>query len=158
MPLPTNIPPVRLQRRDEAITEWYHRAPQGTTIEHVLDPDFWAHTAAQMRRTPNKGIGDTVWVVAEDGSFDIEVLVVAVDPRGLWAQVRVLRAWQHEGKTQPAALTGPDKDGYVVEFSGPQRWRILDRSGEIVSKDHPDESAAREALANIKVAKGRKAA
>jgi hypothetical protein len=47
----------------------------------------------------------------------------------------------------------PDPDGYRVEFSGPHKWRILDRAGNIVDKGLADETAAIARLAEIKAAK-----
>ena len=137
--------PLKIQRGDYAISRHFLLVEPGVTPDHVVDPDFWVHVAARLR------VMDRIEVVAADGSFDMELRVVAIDPRGLWAQVRPLSIV--EGKLAVAASGQfPDKDGYTIEFSGVHRWRII-RAGEVVAKDFADQTAAAAALANIKAAK-----
>jgi hypothetical protein len=47
----------------------------------------------------------------------------------------------------------PDKEGNVVEFDRVHKYRIVNRAGEVVAQDFPDEAGAIEALANLKAAK-----
>lgn len=158
MSLPPNIPPVNIDRAETAITRWLIHALPGTKADHVMDPDYWVHLAGRLRRTPNKGLGDEIRVLADDGSFDIEVTVVAIDPLGYWAQVRPVRVWERKVAEDVPAAQWPDKDGYRIDLSGPQKWRIIDAQNNIVAKGYPDETAAVEALANLKAAKVAKAA
>jgi hypothetical protein len=150
---------MKLQLASYAIGQHFLMVAPGTTPSHVAAPDFWVHQAAKLKPF------DRIEVVAADGSFDAELRVVAVDPRGLWAQVRVLRICTGEGvplvsgKTvaDVAVGSGPDKDGYLIEWGGPQRWRII-RGADPVAHGFPDEASAAAALAEIKAAKPAKKA
>lgn len=153
MSLPEKLPlPVHLPREEFAISRYFCEAPPGVMAQHVVDPDFWAHLAKKLRRH------DEITVVAADGSFDLALRVIDLDPRGFWARVRVLRA------TGPAGISGlaaperpkpqwPDRDGYTVEHNAVHGWRIVNRAGDIVARDLPDEAAALAELATVKAAK-----
>jgi hypothetical protein len=144
--IPLHLLPTKIARNDYGLTRHFLPVNAGVTPEHVVDPDFWVHLSRGFK------VFDEIAVVATDGTFDLDLRVVAIDPRGLWTQVRVLRLW--EGKTADSAPAGqyPDKDGYTIEFAGPHRWRIV-RGGDVVAKDFADQAAAVEALVNIKDAK-----
>jgi hypothetical protein len=150
MNIPIQLLPVRIGRTqlaEFARASYFFSAAPGVTPEHVVDPDFWVNWAGTLK------INDRIEVVAADGSFDMEVRVVALDPRGLWARVRPLRI--AEGKlavaTTPTGLY-PDSEGYIIEWSDHHRWRIV-RGQDVVARDFPDQAAASEALQNIKAAK-----
>lgn len=147
MPLPDPhlIPTAALPREQSEFARYVFYAPPGVRPEHVVDPDFWQHRAGQFR------VNDVVTAIADDGTFEIEMRVVSLDPRRLWAEMRVLRAW--EGKTRTKARTYPDKDGYTVEFNKVHKWRIVDAAGHVVARDMPDEATAEETLAEVKAAK-----
>lgn len=146
--------PAKLRRAEEAITRWYLRAPAGTLREHLLDPDYWVHIGPQLLRTPNRGIHDEIRVVADDGSFDVDLTVVEIDHRGKWARV-VERSAAARGKRVERATPGtyPDPDGYTIEFSSAHQWRIIDRHNNVLEKTIPDEETAKARLAEIKKAK-----
>lgn len=153
MEIPSNLLPVQLQRDEEATTRWFHLATRGTLVEHIKNPDYWQHTAARLLRTPNKGLGDVIRVLAEDGSFDIDVTVLAVDPRGLWMQVREMRLWEAPADKPVEAPERADSDGYTVEFAGPHKWRIVNSAGDVVAHGYPSKPDAQKALINIKAEK-----
>jgi hypothetical protein len=143
-----NLLPTRIDRTEQVISRYFHVAAAGTTLEHVLDTGYWPHVARRLR------LHDEIRVAAADGSFDVELTVSAVDPRGLWAQTVLLRERKSaSGAAAPAAAIWPDADGYRVEFSGPHKWRILDRNNSVVEKGLDDEPAAIAALAAIKAKK-----
>jgi hypothetical protein len=75
----------------------------GVTAQHVVDPNFWVHLAEKLM------MHDRIEVLAADGSFDMDLRVVALDPdpQKRWAKVRVLRFWS-EDKAVPAATGGGD--------------------------------------------------
>lgn len=150
MNIPQHMLPARIGREEEADYKrrvYFLLAPPGVTPDHVVDPDYWVHWAQRLR------INDRIEIVAADGSFDMDVRVVALDPRGLWARVRALRL--SEGKLaspQSGSTVFPDPDGYLVEWGGEHRWRII-RGQDVVARDFPTQADAIEALQNIKAAK-----
>lgn len=148
MDLSSNLLPRDIRRSEVEITSWFLRVVPGVTPRHVVDPEFWAHLAGKLR------VDHRIEVVAADGSFDADLRVVAVDTRGEWAQIRVLRMTLAEPADLPADQW-PDKDGYRIEFSGPQKHRIISPTNEVVASGFPDEAAAVAALAKIKAAKPR---
>lgn len=52
------------------------KMPAGTPFEHVLDPEFWAHTAYKLRA------GDEISILADDVSYYGRVYVRAVSAPG----------------------------------------------------------------------------
>ena len=142
----SHLLPMRIDRADFARSEYFLSAPPGTTVDQVVDPDFWLHVARRLK------VNDRIEIVAADGSFDMEVRVTAIDPRGLWAHVRPLRVAEGQFAVPEASGAYPDKDGYTVEWGGPHRWRIV-RGNDVVARDFPDQAAAISALLNIKAAK-----
>jgi hypothetical protein len=150
MNIPIQLLPIRIGRTqlaEFARASYFILARPGVTPDHIVDPDFWVNWASTLK------INDRIEVVAADGSFDMEVRVVALDPRGLWARVRPLRI--AEGKIPVSSSpTGqyPDAEGYIVEFSDHHRWRII-RGNDIVARDFPDQASAIEALQQIKQTK-----
>lgn len=153
MDLPTRLLPTRGDRGDFAVSRWYFTdLPQGITAAHVQDPDFWQHVARNFR------VNDEIVATAADGSFDMDLRVIELDPRKLWARIRLLRLTAAKPGAASAPTTQwPDSDGYTVEYSGAHRFRIVNRAGEVVAKDFATEADAVEALNNLKGAK-RKAA
>lgn len=155
MDLESRLLPTNSVRAEYARADHYVETPQGVTPAHILDPDFWQHIAARFR------VNDRIEVVAADGSFDAELRVTAIDPRKLWAQVRLLRICTGEGiaagrasASGPAPVERPAADhaGYVVEPDGLGKHRIVQGS-DLIAKGFPDKAAAEAALANLKALK-----
>lgn len=152
--------PMRLQRVEQVISRHLHIAPPGVTVDRVMDPEYWGHVGDKLRRSANGGLHDEIRVVAEDGSFDIEVTVVQVDFRGNWVRVRPLRMWPETlwkkygvAKAAPAMVAGtPDADGWRYEHAGPQGWRVINATGDIVDHGLPDQAAAEASLVAAKAA------
>lgn len=150
MSIPTHVPPMRIFERDARSTHWQYIFPPGTLREHVLDPRVWRHVAGPAERPKLKRF-DTITALAEDGSFDIELRVLVVDPQGLWAQTAILHE-REPSEPMAVAASYPDKDGFTIEFSGPQLWRIR-RGDDLVAEGFHDEPAAKAALARLKGSK-----
>lgn len=162
MAIPSNLLPKKIERGFDgyALSHRVLRTEPGLPPEFVMDPDFWQHLAARCR------VHDQILVIAQDGSFEADLRVMSIDPDGHWAQMRLLREWPagvisaavKDAPAPPEPLArGPDADGYLIEWSGPQRWRIV-RGADVVATDLPDEAAAAMTLANIKAAKPSKRA
>jgi hypothetical protein len=156
MDIPEHLLPLRFPRAEIERTLRLIRVKPGTTIDMVMDPDFWVHSGQHLR------IDDKLEVLAADGSFEVELRCVAVDVRGYWAQMRLLTWWPRNlavrpewieskaaGETPPQ--TGPDPQGYLVEWAGPvHKWRIINRAGEIVGKGFVTQEDAASEVARIK--------
>jgi len=143
----TSIRPHQLFRAENEFTMWCHTAKPGTTVAHVMDPDYWGDVAGRVLRTPNKGFGDIVRVIAEDGSFDLWLVIVEIDSRGLWARVRPLDM-TFQSKEGPQIM---ERGDYMVEYGGTHhKWRIIDRAGQVVEKGLPNKEAAQAKVVEIR--------
>lgn len=142
--LPTRLLPTNIRRTETDITHWFHEATRGVTAEMAQHPDYWANVARKFK------VNDRIEVVAQDGTFDLDLRVVAVDARYLWAQVRALRVFETK---EPVERDDADPDGYRIEFAGAHKFRIIDRIGNVVEKYIPTREAAHERLAALKAEK-----
>lgn len=96
----------------------YQACPEaGVTFEEVCEPAFWSHVAEKLKPS------DRIEVLAEDGSYFAELLVV--DAGRLYAKVAVLRFVE---------LSSPDVAGiektlaeFKVEFKGPTLKHVVIR-------------------------------
>lgn len=125
--------PQRMGLAEQLRQDWVVNAEEGTTIAEVLDPQYWAHMAAQMQPY------DRVDVRLETGEWMLELLVVT--PGRNWAQVHLLH--HHELATRSETLPAAVK--HKVEWKGPQRKHVVIR----LSDDQPiQENFATKAEAN----------
>lgn len=117
--LATNrIQPVEFMR-----TIWYVTPENGTPLEAVLDPKYWAHVSWQFKPR------DRIEVDADDGSYFAELMVI--DAGRLFAKVELLR--KHE-------FTSTEVEGemslYEVKWAGRHaKWRVLRKADRVVLKD-----------------------
>lgn len=137
MDIPSNLLPTRLDTADYQRVVYFHRPALGVTAEMVVHPDYWLHLAARLK------LDDKIEVVSADGSIDMDLRVVAIDPRGLYAQMRVLR---FTGEGAPVVAPAPvvaisDNHGYMIEEDRVQGWRVL-RGDDLIAKNLPDKAAA----------------
>lgn len=137
--------PVRIQSTQYERTEWLHEPQLGVTLDQVMDPNYWSHLAGRLK------VRDRIEVLAADRSYDIDLRVIAIDPRGHWVQV-ALRGIS-EDVPRVVATPGPSADpqGYVIDNDPVQGWRIL-QGRDLIAKGFGTEELAKEALANLKAA------
>lgn len=79
---------------------------QGTTLQDMLKPEYWAHVATKLR--PNSRIE----VVAEDSTWFAELFVVSVGRT--WAQVSLLRFVELTESVVPAIPSAK----FVIKWRG----------------------------------------
>lgn len=98
--------------------------PSGTTIEQMLEPEYWAHVAGKF--TPY----DILEVVPEDGAFYARLLVL--NTAKLWAKMHKL---EYVELSLVKKVVAADK--YEAKFFGPgAKWRAINKSdGSLVSND-----------------------
>lgn len=154
MDIQSSLLPKRLSRAEYERGNHFLEVPKGVPVAAVVDPDFWQHVAARLH------VNDRIEVLSPD--FDLDLRVVALDSRKLWAQVRVLRLCDAAGLAiagaeplaSPAVIAGaPDTEGYIVEWGGPKHlWRIV-YGGNLIDKGFHAKSEADARLAEIKAPK-----
>lgn len=111
---------------DFARQVFYATPAAGTTIDDVMQPDYWAHVARRMNPR------DIVEVVPEDGSFYARLFVLNSDK--LWAKMAKLEHVSFgEGKKPETAKS----DLFEAKYAGPSaKWRVHNKSdGSLVAND-----------------------
>ncbi len=111
---------------------WVANAAEGTEIQDVLRPGYWAHTAAQFQSY------DRIEVREESGLWILELLVLETALN--WAKVYVL----HKHEITGAAEEPPAASQHKVEWKGPQHKHAVIRlsDGAIIKDGFSDKAAA----------------
>lgn len=105
--------------------------------DELEDPRFWEHVHQQLREF------DEVRVVAEDGSFVANLLVVAKVSN--CAYMRVIWGLDLEPPAVNAATASQDR--YEVKYRGNAKWCVVDSStGECLKTGLPSKSKAQREL------------
>lgn len=150
MDIKSQLLPKRIGRADYERASHFIAVAKGLEPADIVDPDFWQHVADKLR------VNDRIEVLGPD--FDMDLRVVAIDPRKMWAQVRVLRLCEAAGITvagveQPAEAAivagAADAEGYTVEWGGRHLWRIV-RGADLIEKGFANKPQADARLAEIK--------
>jgi hypothetical protein len=142
----TQLTPRRFKPANSVRNTWFIEPEFGTPVEALLDPAYWAHVSAQLRR------GDIIEAIAEDNSYDVTLRVL--DAGKLFAKV-VVKSRLDIKPAQMLNVAVPD--GYEIKFRGPQaKWSVL--RGKDVLKDGMDKTQAETWLREHLVAMGVKAA
>lgn len=127
----TQLSPRNFQFSEEVRNQWHARPEYGTPSEALLDPAYWAHVSAKMRR------GDIVCALSEDNSYYSELLVLDVGK--LFAKVFALRCV----KISPEQMLNVAvPNGFEIKFRGPRKWSVL-RGTEVLKDDMDKQTAER---------------
>jgi hypothetical protein len=104
---------------------WVVNAEQGTTVNDVLEPAYWAHVAQRLRPY------DHIEVRIDTGEWLLSLLVLGCDRN--WAKVHVL----HRYELEKAETDMPKAKKHRVEWKGPQlKWCVIRNSdNEIIFKE-----------------------
>lgn len=116
---------------------WFVQVPTGLTLEDLMNPAAWKHATSF-------GQGDLVEVVADDGSFDAQLRVVA-SGQG-FCVMRQLFAWKRE---DDAAFVDADETAGIAlggtRFLPDRGWVAFDGDGtelgEFVTPGEAEEAA-----------------
>lgn len=127
------VDPQRMQVAEYVRREWVVTAEEGTSIDDIVHPGYWAHMARQL------AMYDRVEVRIDTGEFLLELLVKAVGPN--WAQVAVLH---HHDLTGAATEEADAHSELEVKFKGPiRKWCVLRKSdSEILHEKEESKLAA----------------
>ena len=101
--------PNNMQLREQWRQDWVVSAEASTKIEDVLDPQYWAHMAAQMQQYAR------VEVLLETGEWMLDLIVLGLGRN--WAQVHLLH--RHDLERPAEALPAAAK--HTIDWKGPQR-------------------------------------
>lgn len=145
MEIPRNLLPTRIQSTQYERTEWLHEPQPGVTLDQVMDPNYWSHLAGRLK------VRDRIEVLAADRSYDVDLRVIAIDPRGHWVQVALRGISEDVPRVVAAPGPSADPQGYVIDNDPVQGWRIL-QGRDLIAKGFGTEELAKEALANLKAA------
>lgn len=134
---------ARLKQADYVRTVHSAAIELGVTREDYLSREFWGHVAAQLK--PN----DRIEMVAEDGEFFAEVIVVACGRQ--WAQVAELRfieLTQHENDVRLDDTASGSGDYEVKWSNNADKWRVIRKSDkEVIHKGEATRISAENWLA-----------
>lgn len=121
----------KLKRLEFASTTYRIHPEDGTTLDDVLRPEYWAHVGEILRPF------DKIEVVFDDGTRFTELLVL--DTKRLYAKVAVLvDADLTAGKKEAAddAKAAVEKPDYTVEYKGSiAKWSVIRASDNERVKD-----------------------
>lgn len=112
------LDPQRMQTAEYVRRDWVCTAEEGTTVDDVLEPAYWAHIARQLT------MYDHIEVRVDTGEFLLELLIKQVGPN--WAQVVLLHHHDLAGTAAPGAAVGEE---FEALFKGPLRkWCAFRKS------------------------------
>lgn len=124
--------PSRLQSADYVRASWRTNVPAEYSFEDATTPEFWTHVANTLK------LGDKIEMLAENGTWYAELLVVYID-RGTVKTAVLFKTDLAAEAPVPSLI-----DGYKVEWSGPHtKWRVVrQKDGEVVHTHEPDKARA----------------
>jgi hypothetical protein len=126
--------PTNIEESTYARTVWQVKPEIKATIQDLLNPDYWAHVAKQLKA------GDRIEAVPDDRHYFAEFFVLAASSN--WAKLVLLREITLIKDNNPM-----EKEGFIVKFAGQHKWRV-EKDGEVLSKNHDDQKSAAAWLAN----------
>jgi hypothetical protein len=126
---------------DYAFPRYAASVPIGTTLEDVLQPDFFGNCIATMRR------GMEISVMSEDFSLDVRLRVLSTSKTT--AKLRVLDIYAGAGAdAKDTEIPKVKPDSIEVTWGGPNhKWRFL-HGGSVVEHGFATEGEAEEAAAS----------
>lgn len=131
-------PGMQFKLREQARQDWVVDAAEGTIVEDVLDPQYWAHVASQMQ------LYDRIEVLVETGEWMLELVCTGVGRN--WAQVQILS--RHDLTPPVEAMSAAAR--YSVDWKGPARkFAVIRKSdSQIVQEGFANRNDANAWLSN----------
>lgn len=126
--------PERHKLAEQVRNQWVVNAEEGTTIQDVMEPGYWAHVARELKPY------DHVEVRLETGEWVAQMLVIS---QGLnWAKVHMLQHYVLNSSQD----VPPASQKHEVKWRGPQhKWcvvRLSDKQVLDTGRDSQAEAAA----------------
>jgi hypothetical protein len=136
------IPNRNFMLAHQARNVYFVTVPKGMTPEDVEDGKAWSHLHYALK------VNDMIEVVAEDGSFDGVVRVIARGDHGV--SVRIVNMAIYADAGQPSADAGAFMAA-SVSWGGPaQKWRIVMPDGFVAARDFATKDEAEVRLASLR--------
>jgi hypothetical protein len=144
------LPSLSLRHHaDYSRSRYFVLAPFGVTMADLTRPPFWAHHTLRLKPL------DLVEVVAEDGSFDVDLRVVDVQVG--YVKMRALRVWSDADVAAVTAARVAEDEARekkaleerfpCVRYTKLQRWHVLGHDGNVVKDAFTTRSDAEAYLA-----------
>lgn len=131
----TQLAPRNFHQSDVVRNQWHAQPEFGTPLEAMLDPAYWAHVSARLRR------GDRIYALAEDNSYHAGFIVLEAGK--LFAKVVKIPGECFDIKAAEM-LNVVVPEGFEIKFRGPKKWSVL--RGKDVLKDGLDKKDAEQWL------------
>ncbi len=113
-PRTMTLTPARRALAEQWRQDWVVNAEDGTTVEDLKDPAYWAHVASDMQQY------DRVEVREETGQWIVDLIITGVGRN--WASVLIVAKHDLTGGT---AAVAPESPKYKVMWRGPQhKWCV----------------------------------
>lgn len=141
--------PGSLEISHDASVLWRHIAPAGTSMDDVLDPGYFRNNIKEcaQQRVAGRNAWNKIEVIAEDASFYMTLLVLAVGPD----RVETFPIIKEKLARSQPGRKAMKPDGYKVEFVSPSGWRAIAPNGFMVAeKLTVEEEAIKAAAAHAK--------
>jgi hypothetical protein len=111
--------PTRFHLAEHARQEWVINAEDGTSVEDILQPGYWAHCAGNMQPF------DRVEVRLETGDWTADLIVVTCGRN--WASMKLIAKHDLLAKETPTPITPMDHE---VIYKGPQLLHCVIRKSD----------------------------
>jgi hypothetical protein len=138
---------------DYQFTRWSIVIPQNIEFEELFVPVTWAHVRHKLTKN------DIVRVIAQDGSYDIDLTVRQVEVGGVHMLVRphldgiagadALKNAAERAKDAAPKVVPLDGEGnpvVKVQYLPATQWRVIGINGGEVSRNHASEADAIDAM------------
>lgn len=114
----TQLAPSNFKQAEFMRNVWCAVPEKDTPFDALLDPQYWAHVSALIKR------GDRIEILAIDSSYFAELLVL--DAGRLFAKVKVLRhiLLEQVVTAEQVETQSPIPEGYDVKWADRAKWRV----------------------------------
>ena len=133
------LPPNQCQLAEVWRQDWVVIAEEGTTIEDIKRPEYWAHVAAFMQPF------NRVELRPESGEWTADLIVVETGRN--WAKVHVVAVHNFS----EANATAVPADKYRIEFKGPHKKHVVIRNTDnaVMQDGIPSKAEAQQVLTHF---------
>ena len=126
------LTPARMALAEQWRQDWVINAEEGTTVDDLKEPAYWAHTSQQLQQF------DRIEVREETGAWIVDLIVTGAGRN--WASVKVIA--KHDLTDTTAAPAAPSPKYRVMWRGAQHKWcvkRLADN--EILQAGMPSEAA-----------------
>lgn len=123
--------PASLEALQDASITWRYVAPPGVSLEMCQRPEYWSQVTREcsQRRVAGRPSWNRIEIIADDGSWEADLRILAVDAPAGRVFTRTIREW-HEKKRPGRKASLPD--GFRVEHITERGWRVVDDRGVVL--------------------------